>query len=349
MVLPMLIWGQTLSHVKLHPQHALSKWKVPAANYSAIANLTSNQTKVENYMPYALISDKDTSCLFLTIGIKQDLKSGDIISVSYNENDKFGKRDKAMDTEGIAYCADKKTLMISCEHTQEITEYNLLGQPTSHKLSVPEEAKKCYPNYGFEALTYDSNNQIFWAITEHSLPMDQARSIYLTRTPCLLRLLAFDKKGNFVSQYAYRTDTPKADKENRNYAFGVSALTALDDGSLLVLEREFNVTKNYIGSWVEHKIYRITPKGHENNISFSTDLKQLKEENFLEKTLVVQFTTKLSLSSRDLANYEGMCMGERLPDGRYTILLISDSQDGYGNNLYRMKDYIRVITFAIEE
>ena len=39
-----------------------------------------------------------------------------------------------------------------------------------------------------------------------------------------------------------------------NYAMGVPAMTALDNGKLLVLEREFLVTSSKIGSFVEKKI-----------------------------------------------------------------------------------------------
>ena len=44
----------------------------------------------------------------------------------------------------------------------------------------------------------------------------------------------------------------------------------------------------------------------------------------LEKTLLTRFNT----SFMNLANYEGMCLGPVLPDGRQTLLLLADSQDG---------------------
>jgi hypothetical protein len=45
----------------------------------------------------------------------------------------------------------------------------------------------------------------------------------------------------------------------------------------------------------------------------------------------------------NLANYEGICLGPKLDDGRQTILLINDSQSRRGNALYRLKDYIKTI------
>lgn len=61
----------------------------------------------------------------------------------------------------------------------------------------------------------------------------------LNKVRNVLRLQAFDEKLQPVKQYAYRMDEPMANKKSSNYAMGVSELTALGDGRLLVLEREF--------------------------------------------------------------------------------------------------------------
>ena len=46
------------------------------------------------------------------------------------------------------------------------------------------------------------------------------------------------------------------------------------------------------------------------------------------------------------ANYEGMCLGRPLPDGRQTLLLVNDSQGGYRKGPFRLKDYIKVIVIG---
>jgi hypothetical protein len=61
---------------------------------------------------------------------------------------------------------------------------------------------------------------------------------------------------------------------------------------------------------------------------------------FLDKQLVARWRTKLNLTRRNLANYEGMCLGPRLSDGRQVLVLISDSQHRYRGVL---KDWIKVI------
>ena len=52
----------------------------------------------------------------------------------------------------------------------------------------------------------------------------------------------------------------------------------------------------------------------------------------LPKQLLCEFETRIvfTMAGIDiaLANYEGMCLGPRLPDGRRYLLLIADSQAG---------------------
>ena len=50
--------------------------------------------------------------------------------------------------------------------------------------------------------------------------------------------------------------------------------------------------------------------------------------------------TRLNLLARSLANYEGMCLGPRLADGRRVVVMIADSQSQYKGIL---KDWLRTI------
>ena len=47
----------------------------------------------------------------------------------------------------------------------------------------------------------------------------------------------------------------------------------------------------------------------------------------LKKTLLTQFRTKVSLTRQNFANYEGICVGSKLADGRQLLILICDSQN----------------------
>lgn len=230
------------------------------------------------------------------------------------------------DQEAIAYFPPANTVFVAAESNQRILEYTLDGKPTGRELNIPEKfsCDSIYGNYGFESLSYNAQTHRFWTVTEHTLKADGEKSLPSNRIPCKLRLLEFDDELNPVGEYWYETDVPKARKNPAQYAFGVSELLALDDGSVLVLEREFHVARKYLGSWVRCKIYRFHPQEG-------------------TKTLVTRFTTRLNALRRNLANYEGMCLGPKSAHGRQSLFLISDSQNNYGNSLFHLKDYLKII------
>ena len=72
----------------------------------------------------------------------------------------------------------------------------------------------------------------------------------------------------------------------------------------------------------EPKIYCVTlSKNH----GFSENL--YGSTQAVDKTLVYEWKTKMNLTARSFANYEGMCLGPTLTDGSRTLLLCADSQN----------------------
>ena len=335
------IQAQHITNVKQCAQQDMGTWGVPGANYSGIARIGKDD--------YALVSDKEKIDGFYPFTINIDSITGNVKRIFSNpiigemtDSTKLSVRDQ----EGIAYDSERQTVFISGEGDQRIIEQTLTGMKTGAELAVPEyfSPTAISPNYGFEALTYSCSDKLFWTTTEQTLKADGSKSDYGNRQPALLRLQSFGKDLKPLRQYAYRMDAPEVSEAPRQYAYGVVALTALEDGTLLVLEREFFVAQSFLGSWVKNKLYHIHPK-EAKSIDENTKLSSLSEDRFLKKEKVTEFTTKLSLTNRSLANYEGMCLGPRLADGRFTLLLVSDSQNNYGNRLFHLKDFIKVITF----
>ena len=127
--------------------------------------------------------------------------------------------------------------------------------------------------------------------------------------------------------YAYLMDFPEAQAESSGgYCHGVPSLCALDDGRLLVMERELFVPNLRLGAWVKNKIYIVDP-------TFKMT------EPFIQKKLLVEFKTKFTGLKNTFANFEGMCLGPKLNDGRQTLVLICDSQ----NQLKKLKDWLMTI------
>ena len=209
------------------------------------------------------------------------------------------------DMEGICYRPSTNTLFISGEADNEVYEYTLDAQRTGRRLAMPDNIKRASHNYGLEALTYDAVNHLFYTTTERPLPGDS-----------LIRLLAFGDDLQLKREYLYQPDQPLSPK----HIYGVSEVCALSDGRLLVMERQIRVPRLKIGASTLTRIYEVTPGSDEH----------------LQKQLVTEFRTRLSITSRKFANFEGLCQVS--PS---LLLLIADSQNQYKGVL---RDWFRLIT-----
>ena len=233
-----------------------------------------------------------------------------------------------LDNEGVAYAGGK--LYVSAEKDQSIREYDLDGRPTGRVFPVPADmgVSAIIGNAGFEALTYCAETGSFWATTELPLRADD-------RASCQHRLQRFDACFQPAERYLYQTDAPSKTQAEASsamaYVFGISALTALDDGRLIVLEREVYVPAStpqdiLRNSFSRMKLYVVRPDGDGRTV--------------LPKQLLCEFETRLSLRATGigvaLANYEGMCLGPRLSDGRRCLILLADSQAGMGDLAARL-------------
>jgi len=326
--------------VQCFKQHNMKRWDIPAGNYSGITHIQGDR--------YALISDKQEADGWTEVSIRF-LPSGDIremqfVAHHYNTQ----TLGSARDSEGIAYVPGKG-LYVSAENDQQILELAEDGSTTGHSLSVPECYSKnnIFPNYGFEALTYNASQNVFWTTTEQGLRTDVKAPTSLNNpTPTLLRLQCLGSDGKPMQQYAYKTEAPVTNRSSRLFAFGIPELLAVNDTTLLVMERELNIPKRYNGAKCHIRIYSVNPRLGEPITDLTQPLQDMDEKKFLPKKLLYAFSTGIRFIGRkNFANYEGMCLGPRLEDGRQTILLISDSQNRAGNPLYHLKDYIKVIVF----
>ena len=306
--------------------YKLARWNIQPADYSGITALGNGL--------YAVVCDKKNEILFWKI--HQDASTGKVLQVE--EVRRLSLRDEqkepALDLEAVAWWPERQVLSVASERTQTVRTYNDEGYAIDPFWSFEGEAAsgQIHANYGFESLTYDTVLSCFWTCTENRLRMHGAPVGIKLPEQALLPLYCLKDNGTHELAARYQTDAPQASGIARIYAFGVSEMLALPGYGLLVMEREFFVSKNYLRSWVHHKIYCV-------------DLEKLwhADGEMVEKQLLCEFRTRLNPFAYRLANYEGMCPGIRLHDGRQTLLLINDSQAGMGNRLYRLKDYIRVV------
>lgn len=271
--------------------------QIPAGNYSGICAIGDNL--------FAVVDDKNAEDGFYVFRFDVDTQRNIIRNA---EN--MGYRSSRLpnrDMEGICYRPSTQTVFISGEADNEVYEYTLDGQRTGKKLNMPAHFKKAKPNLGIEALTYDTLSHQFFLTTEHPLPGDT-----------LLRIQAFGDDLQPTHQYLYKPDKPVNDK----YYEGVSALCALEDGRLLVLERQVHVPRLKIEAHTIISIYEVWPT---------------HSDSLLKKRVFHQFGTRLTVFGRKFANYEGMCA---LPS--YQLLLVADSQNQYMNVL---RDWFLLLSY----
>ena len=252
---------------------------------------------------FALVDDKAPTDGFRLVRILFDADGQRISTL-----EDLGYRSSGLpnrDMEGICYRPSTNTLFISGEADNEVYEYTLDAQRTGRRLAMPDNIKRASHNYGLEALTYDAVNHLFYTATERPLPGDT-----------LIRLLAFGDDLQLKREYLYQPDQPLSPK----HIYGVSEVCALSDGRLLVMERQIRVPRLKIGASTLTRIYEVTPGSDEH----------------LQKQLVTEFRTRLSITSRKFANFEGLCQVS--PS---LLLLIADSQNQYKGFL---RDWFRLIT-----
>ena len=293
---------------------------VPAGNYSGITWLGGDR--------YAVVNDKSATAGFHLMNIRINDATGDIKEVRTDSFMTSGQPNR--DEEGICYIPQTNTVFVSGEADGQIIEYNLNGQLTGRQLNVPNIFRFAYQNGGFEALTYNATTHRFWTTSENTLKVDGNKPDIKQKTANLLRFQSFDDHLQPCEQYWYLSDSSAVEGEEGKSIIGVSGLAALDDGQIIVLERELRQTPKYIGSYVHVKLYVVNPSTQRAN-------------DLLQKQLITEFRTKINVTDRSFANYEGLCVGPQLKDGRILLLLVADSQDQYKGYL---RDWFRTVAMT---
>ena len=293
---------------------------VPAGNYSGITWLGGSR--------YAVVNDKSPTAGFYLMTIENDSVSGDLLSARVDSFMTSGQPNR--DEEGICYVSQTQTLFVSGEADGQVVEYDLNGQLTGRRLQMPEVFQTAYRNGSLEALTYQAQTHRFWTTSEFTLQADGDKPTIKKKIKNRLRLQSFGDDLLPKEQYWYETDSTMTKKQKGTDILGVSGLAALEDGRLIVLERELYFPKKRIGSYAHVKLYLVDPTRHQPG-------------DILDKTLLAEFRTKINLTRRNFANYEGVCIGPKLSDGRQLLILICDSQN-QSNGILR--DWFKPVVIA---
>lgn len=293
-------WRDFIS-VNMMPQHSFSA--IPPGNYSGIVNIGNDN--------YAVVSDKGNNEGYYIFHIDIN-DNGEITNITNREFVNLGGNN--LDEEAITFNPTTNRIYIGNEGPSNIIEYDVNSKRFLRSVEITDYKQHCIPNKSIESLTYDKMRDRLFTINESPLIGDSC---------LMLRLKQLTTDLTTEKEFPYFIEKPlkPADSPQNRHAYGVSELLSLNDSTLLVLERELYITPMRLGSWVQNRIFRIIPGNP-------------------TKQLVCSWGTSLQLTSFKFANYEGMCMGPKLSDGRQVIILCADSQNRYKGVL---KDYFKTI------
>jgi len=238
-----------------------------------------------------------------------------------------------LDLEGIAIVPDG--FIIASEKGPRVLEVDRQGK-LRRDIPLPAHYAKARDNKSLESLTMSPDARYLFTTSEVALTCDGEGATAAVGTT--LRILRISRASGEYEEHAYATDPmPHAAGD-----YGVADLAALTADDLLVLERGWTR-----GAGNTARIYRVSLADARASCLANPALGT--GAAVLEKKLVVDLVTlpaqglpaaKQHQESALLDNYEGMALGPRLPDGRATILLISDDNG-------RSDQYARILVLAV--
>ncbi len=239
----------------------------------------------------------------------------------------------SLDPEGIAL-TNRGTIFISSEGDGNnlvdplIAEFSLGGKIFNELnvdtkfLPTVDQSSGIQNNQAFESLTITPDNRFLYTAIENALFQDGESSSLEEGSP--VRILQFDlATREAVGEFLYFTDSiPVTPDPIDGFAGnGLVELLAIDNtGTFLALERSFAVG---VGNNI--RLYEVNLQGA-TDISSVARLTQrngeLKDVDAVaEKRLILDFSD-LGIT---LDNSEAVSFGEKLPDGRQTIIVASDN------------------------
>ncbi|MFE1745263.1 Calx-beta domain-containing protein [Coleofasciculus sp. H7-2] len=271
-------------------------------------------------------NDVNGAVRFYTLNI--DLSSGSLGTINFTGvttlKDSGGTPFAAniSDTEGIALTSggnafiSSEGIFSSTNAQPFINQFNLTTGNQNLSLSIPspkfdvsaDTTQGVRSNKAFESLTITPDQQVLFTATEVALEQDGLAPTGSAGSPS--RILRYDLlTSNPGAEFLYNTDAGN----------GISELLALDNNTFLAIDRFVNPFSG--GSL---RLYQVSLQGATDISSFPT----LPGSGItpVKKTLIADFQA----SNLPLGNFEGMTLGPTLPNGKRSLVLVSDNNFGAG-------------------
>jgi len=203
-----------------------------------------------------------------------------------------------------------------------------------HYLPDADRQRGVRDNHGFEGLSLTPDGGTLFVATESALLQDGP--ISSLNNGSLARLLRFDvADGQVVGEYLYPVEpVPDVPEPATAYAStGVSEIMALDEHTVLVVERSFSAG---VGNRV--RLYLV-------DLESAPDIRGIASVRGVADAESLLVPKKLLADLHDLGvdpdNIEGLALGPTLDDGRRLLVMVSD------NNFQPSVQDNQVLLFAI--
>jgi len=256
----------------------------------------------------------------------------------------------SLDPEGIAVTdrtlSGEQRIYIASEGDRDreikpfINEFSLDGQlirifPIPDQvLPAPNTEQGFRNNLSLESLTIVPNGDILFSATENALIQDGLPPDINQGTAC--RIFQYNLQlGYLQQQFLYLTE-PVAAAANPPDSFqtnGLVELLAIDNTNLLSLERSYS---NGVGNTILLFEVSLETASDIQNIDSISEEVDIGEIQPADKRLLLD----LRSLNIPLDNIEGMTFGPTLPDGRRSLILISD-------NNFNPLQVTQILVFAI--
>ncbi|MEA5618057.1 esterase-like activity of phytase family protein [Cronbergia sp. UHCC 0137] len=291
----------------------------------------------KNDLYYAISDDRGEKADPRFYTLKIDLSKGNLtkdsvvpmkVTTLLNENNRpFPTR--STDTEGIAY-SSKQTLFISSEGDVKrsinpfIKEFSLASGQEITTLPIPDKflpnqngTQGIRDNLAFESLTITPNEKYLFTANENALVQDG--TVAKTGIGSSCRILQYNLLTKQPEkEFLYQTE-PVTSLFNitGRFASGLPDILALDNkGNFLSIERSFT------GIGFAIFLFHFS-------LENADDIHNIKSISAISHKQIKPVKKKLLLDLRTLDvpldNIEGLTFGPKLPDGKQSLILISDN------------------------
>ncbi|MBZ9729445.1 esterase-like activity of phytase family protein [Salegentibacter sp. JZCK2] len=250
--------------------------------------------------------------------------------IKLDKTDEFYK-EHTPDLEGIRFDAESNQLVISAEGSiQNGKNPSVFNISTDGEFisayEIPEYFKasgeqKPRHNGVFEGLAESFDKSAYWVAMELPLEKDGPKpKIYPTNSP--VRITKFNKDSQTAErQFSYKLDGITKLPINWFAVNGVTEILEYAEDKFLVLERAFSAGYGSNGNTV--KIFDVDASKATNTL----EMENLRKSDYqnAEKRLVFDFkSVKNFLTEETIDNIEGMTFGPDLPNGKKSLILVSD-------------------------